>query len=519
MARESGIETEETPRPPLLEPEVLARPKDVELDPLVREQGLPEKEDGRFMDRWPLDRARELGETVVRRDGLKRLQEGTDEFGEWRALRHEVSRHRDGTGDEVTIATSAATAEREKRRAEKLENRAVVEEDVADGFAAEAKEAEDERLALPAALRGSRADIWLWAVAKFVLFAVDILVLHQALRLTIGTDFEHWLTAGMIGAGVVVLGDIVGWAVAAGTVRQKGSFRPPAERVAIATALIALLAVWFFVALGAFRADALSKLAELEEVTTASTGFFTLAQILFFVGAAACCFSFTARSDGRSLRRRQGQAEGKEKDYRQKSTRMRDLAEEADRASSDAPISCQAAEARRASREAVAQAQAELDRQQAKYLKPLLESEYLNRRAEVEAGLRFWSIEEGRQLIVRGRQQLSRLLHPALLLAAVVAAAAFIATHSGVIAGTAGLSVLLAIYVGIFVSAKPDQPQAPSDDEPPLEGFTAVVRETPLPPDSKRATEIELMVPQAAGSGRNGSGPEPGAGRESDPDA
>lgn len=515
---------DEDPRPQLLEPEVFAKPKPVELDPVVREQGLPEKEDHRFMDRWSLDRARDLGERVVRRLGLERLQEGTEEFGEWRALGHEVRRYQEGADDAVEIATADDRTAEQARRAEAREARAVVEEDVADGFEQKAKEAQEKRMELSAALRGSAADLVLWILAKLVLFAVDILVLHQALDLTTGSSFEHWATAGLIGAGVVVVGDVVGWALAAGTVRGRGTFRRPAEQVAIATALVVLLAVGFFVAMGTFRADSLVEQARLDEISISSPGFFTLAQILFFVGAAASCFSYIARSEGRELRGRHKRELEREAEYRTKASKLREAAEEAWAAMGEAPIRKKAAEARQAAREAAALAQAERDRQQAKYLTPLLDAEYLARRAEVESGLRFWTVGQEGQTAPREGLGLSRLAHPGLIVAALAAAVTFIATSSGVIAGTVGLSVLVAIYVGLLAAGKPDEgPAGGPVEEDSSQAFVADVRAEPLPMGSNRASEIEGMVPLSEAD-RNGDGSGPssnGAGAEDEapPDA
>src|SRR3954451_19672258 len=101
MAVEAKVHESQNGEASILEPEVLAKAKDVEVDPVVREQALPEKQDDRFMDRWTLDWARDLGERVVRRLGLQRLQEGTEGFAEWRALGHEVRRLQQDSDDEV----------------------------------------------------------------------------------------------------------------------------------------------------------------------------------------------------------------------------------------------------------------------------------------------------------------------------------------------------------------------------------------------------------------------------------
>jgi hypothetical protein len=502
MAVKSRVEGSTNGKPALLQPEALAKAKEVEVEPAIREQGLPEKQDDRFMDRWTLDWAHDLGERVVRRLGLQRLQEGTEKFGDWRALGHEVRRRQEDSDDAVEIATSDPRISEQARRATVCEARAVVEEDKADGFAKKRQAAEDERMALPPALRGSRSDIFLLVLASAVLFAVDILILHQALALLTGSNEEHWVTAVLLGAGVVVIGDVVGWALAAAMVRGRGTFKAPAERVAIAIAMLVLLTIFFFVALGIFRADSLDKLAKMDGLPVSSPGFFTLAQILFFVGAAACCFSYIARADGRLLLRRFKEARKDEKSYRDKAAKLRDEAERAHREVGEAPIRRRAAEARLASREAVAAAQAERDRLQAEYLKPLLEVEYLNRRAEVEAGLRYWTFTRIREVAFNFRS-LAWLLHPGLTLAVLTAGVTYAATSSVTFTATAGLSVLLAIWVGRLVSGAGKEPESSSEVEIVEQDYVADVRDKPLPKESPRATEIERLgrrSPADAGS-------------------
>jgi hypothetical protein len=494
MAVKSRAEETTNGKPTMLQPEALAKAKEIEVDPVVREQGLPEKQDDRFMDRWTLDWARDMGERVVRRLGLRRLQEGTEDFGEWRAQGHEVRRRQEDSADKVEIATSDAHIAEQKRRAEVGEARATLNEDRADGYAEKAKSAEEGRMALSPALRGSRADIYLLTVASVVLFAVDILILHQALGLVTGSDWEHWLTAGLLGAGIVVIGEIVGWAAAAAVVRGRGKFEVPAEKVAIAIALIVLMTILFFVALGIFRADSLSELAKIDGLPTSSPGFFTLAQILFFVGAAASCFSYIARTDGRLLLNQFKEAVKDEKERRDEAIKYRDEAEQAHRAVGEAPIRRKAAEARLASREALVAAQAQRDRQQAKYLKPLLEVEYLTRRAEVESGLRYWTFARGRQVALRLRS-FAWILHPGLTFAVLTAGVTYAAMGKIEIAVTAGLAVLLAIWMGRLVSRSGDE----KDDESPApeiveEVYVAQVRPEPLPKDSPQATEIERLV-------------------------
>lgn len=513
MAVETKSEESRNGQATMLRPEAMGKAKDVQVDPVVREQGLPEKDDHRFMDRWTLDWARDLGERVVRRLGLKRLQEGTEGFGEWRALGHEVRRRQEDTEDKVEIATSDSRVTTEAEHVEIFEAREKLEEDRADGYEIKAKAAEETRTGLTPAMRGGRADVYLLVAASAVLFAVDILILHQAFGLLTGADWEHWGTAGLIGAGVVVIGEVVGWALAAAMVRERGTFKAPAEKVAIAISLVVLLTVLFFVSLGIFRADSLDQLAELDKVPVASPGFFTLAQILFFIGAAACCFSYIARADGRLLLAQLKEALEKEKDHRRKAADNRVKADQARREVGQAPIRRQAAEARLASREKVAEAQAKRDRQQARYLKPLLEAEYLSRRAEVESGLRYWTFVRS-QVTLRLRS-LAWILHPGLTFALLTAVVAYIAMDSVAIAGTAGFSVLLAIWIGRLVSGGTHESAPASEAKVSEEAYVADVRSAPLPQESDQATEIERLVRRRQGD-RNGDS-ESAAGHGADP--
>lgn len=500
----------------ILRDEALAKAKDVEVDPVVREQGLPEKEDERFMDRWTLDWARDLGERVARRLGLRRLQEGAEEFGEWRALGTDVRHHRESSDDRVTIATTEARVKKATKRAEVCEARATLAEDRAEGYKKIAETAEEGRMEISPALRGSRADVWLLVIASAVLFAVDILILHQALGLLTGSDEEHWLTAILLGAGIVVVGEMVGWALAAAMVRDRGKFEAPAERVAIAVAMLVLLTILFFVALGVFRSESLEELAKLDGLSISSPGFFTLAQILFFLGAGACCFSYIARLDGRLLSKQLKQAIKDEKEQRDTAAHWQEEAELAHQVVGDAPIQHQAAEARLASREAAAAAQAKRDRQQAKYLKPLLEVEYLARRAEVESGLRYWTFSRVAQVDLRLRS-LAWILHPGLTFAVLTAGVTFAALGNVAIAATAGLAVLLAIWMGRLVSKREEKPEEAASAESASEDYVAQVRAKPLPKDSPQATEIERLV-RRGDQDRNGgseSGANGGPGRRS----
>jgi hypothetical protein len=478
-------------RPETLRPEALAKAKEIEVEPVVREQLIPEKGDHRFMDRWPLVWARTLGERVIRARGLERLQQGVGELGEWRALSNEVKLREHGIEDAVDIATAESRVEAEKGRAERCNERAKVEDDVADGFKEVAENADAERMQLVPALRGAAFDAWLWVIAQFVLLTVDVFVLHQALELTPGTDLEHWLTSSLIGAGVVVVGDVLGWGFGASMIKHKGVVEAPRERAAMPLVLVTLLAIWFFVALGTFRGESLETLAKLDELTIPRPGFFALAQILFFVGSAGACFSFIARQEGRRFLRLGKEAAAEERKYRGKANQLREQAEQALKAVGEAPIRRKAAEARRAERQAAAEAQAKMDRQQAKYLKPLLETEYLARRGEVESGLRYWTLEQTRRITTRV-ELLGWILHPGLTLSVLAAAAVWVATHNGAVAGTVGLSVLVAMAMVRMFATPASSPELEPNAEP--TDFFAEVREGALPEDDSRASEIERLV-------------------------
>lgn len=441
-----GLQAEDA-RPSLLQPQVMPTAKPVSIEPRLKAQALPEKDDHRFFDRWMLDWARELGERAVKIEALQKLADAGRAFAKWRSLRHAVVAERENAEDIQTVASTDSKVKKAEDEVTRCEARAVAEDRRAADYDREAKAATKARTALPPALRGSKTDVALVLLGNVVVFAVDLVVLHLALGLTTGSNREHWITAATMGAGAVLIGDVLGWLAAVGTIRADGTFRRPSWHFMVLVAVLSAAALWFFANLGTFRAESLQELARRDGLHIANPGFFTIGQALFFAGSALLCFSYSARRNGRELLRHQEERQTQRDVHRAKAEAFRHKAEQARQLADDAPIRRDVAIARVHSRAQIAEAEAKLDLQQGEYLAELGEPEYLKHRADVEVGTRYWRIvEESRTAL----SQAVKKSDPAraALAALLTAAAVFIVAGSLVAASLSGFVVAVALIRG-----------------------------------------------------------------------
>jgi hypothetical protein len=383
----------EDPRPTDLRSQEIPTATLTSLPPRAREQALPEKDDDRFFDRWVVDKAQDLGMRAVKRPAVKRLQDATQAFAEWRSLRHKPAATRTTMDDRVLVASTDEAIGEAEAEAERLTHKAAIAESRSEICDAEVEAVAKERSALRPALRGGGPDIGLVVLANFVVLAVDVFIIHLALGRIPGDPREFWYTALTMGAGAVVIGDVLGWMAAAGTVRKDGTIGRPARSSIVAVAGLLVLAVWFFVELGEFRAEALLTIGKRDELEFGDPNFFTIAQILFLLGAAAASFSYVARSHGRELLDRHGKALKQRDVHRGDAASLRNRAELARATAAAAPRLRKRAQERIKAHEQIAKDDAALDIKQGKYLQALIDPEYARERADVESGVRFWQFE------------------------------------------------------------------------------------------------------------------------------
>lgn len=392
-AGESRSSTED-PRPSVLRPQAMPTAEVPSMTPRLREQALPEKGDDRFFDRWAVDKARDLGARAVRRPALEKLREAVSAFAEWRSLRHGPAVERENMADRSLVASTPAKIVKAKEEAERLSASADEAKEKADRHEAQVQEAAEEISSLRPALRGTEWDILILLLANVVVFVVDIFIIHAALGRIPGNEQEYWLTAIVMGAGAVVVGDVLGWIAGVGAIRKDGSIGRPGKPAIAAIAGLLILSVWFFVKLGDFREFAIVAEAKSNGVLLEDPTFFTSAQILFLLAAAVVCFSYVARRNGRELLRWHQDLRDELDGYRTEVKSLRRLAEQARLTAAEAPVLCMQAEERIAARERIAKGAAEHDRKQGAYLKTLVVSEYMKERADVESGVRYWQFEQ-----------------------------------------------------------------------------------------------------------------------------
>lgn len=386
-------ESSEDPRPERLRPQAMPKAEPIVIEPKVREQALPEKDDDRFFDRWAVDKARELGANAVKRSGLERLRDAVRGFATWRSLRHVPAAERESLSDRALVESTPERIRKAEAEAQLLNKTASEAESRFERCNHDVEEAEKGRVALPPPLRGSPGwDFNMLALSNGVVFLVDLFVINIALQTIPGETLEFWITAGTMGAGAVVVGDVLGWMAAAGSVGRDGSLhRPKGPTIATIAALL-ILAVWFFIELGEFREVGLEGKEEEFGIDLGNPNFFTLAQILFLVTTAVSNFAYLARRKGRELNERADEKRKELSRLEKAAESLRRQAESAERVAAEAPALCRAAEARIASRERVAEGDAEVDLKQGEYLASLIDSEYMAERASAEIGTGYWDM-------------------------------------------------------------------------------------------------------------------------------
>jgi hypothetical protein len=364
------------------------------ISPRLREQALPEKDDDRFFDRWAVDKARELGARAVRRPALDKLKEAVKSFAEWRSLRHTPAVERENMADHSLVASTPARIEKAEKEAVRITASIGAAEEKAERCERRVQEAAGELSTFRPALRGTEWDLPILLLANAVVFAVDIFIIHAALGRIPGNDQEYWLTAITMGAGAVVVGDVIGWIAGVGAIRKDGSIARPG-RPAIATiAGLLILSVWFFVELGDFREFAIVTEAHKNGVLLKDPSFFTLAQTLFLMAAAVSCFAYVARRNGRELLRIHRDLKEEYDGHEVELKSLRNRVESAQQVATEAPVMCKQAEERIAARKRIAKGNAAQDRKQGEYLRTLIVPEYMKERADVESGVRYWQFEQ-----------------------------------------------------------------------------------------------------------------------------
>lgn len=492
---------EEDPRPDVLRLQELPRAEGKTLPPRSREQALPEKDDDRFFDRWVVDKARALGSRAVRQPALEKLKQTVRAFAEWRSLRHAPAAEHQSQSDKELVASTPERIDNLEARATGFEAKAEETRREATRYQAEV----DERAArideLRPALRGSAADLPLTACANLAVFGVDFYIIQVALETLPGTPETHRFTAAMLGAGAVVVGDILGWMAAAGSFRQDGSIQRPRPAAIAFVASLLILAVWFFGELGDFREAGL-KAAENRGAVFGDPTFFTLAQILFLIASAVSSFAYVGRRTGRELQATHATAVKQLKDLQKKVESLQTKARDARQAAAEAPALRLAAEERIRSRERIAAGQAERDLKQGEYLESLVVPEYMRERAAVESGIYRWLFGDGEEQ-----------LHVAQL-GSVVAIVATLA--AGGIAYWVMESALISIITGVIVAAAFALALASRNER--TEGgrsWKAIAQMVPSArKGNERATDIErLVTADSIDPAQNGNGNGNGRGK------
>jgi hypothetical protein len=495
-SRTEAFREPEDIRPSLLRPEVMPAAKAVSVEPRLRQQAIPEKTDTRFRDLWARDLARALGERAVRREIIReRLVPAIRGLAEWSALRHEVDAERESVDDHQEVATAEAKIKEADSETKRRDAEAEEEAQKAERYEQEAKVAAERRTALRPALRGSWWDWALLLLGNAVVLAVDVFVLHLGLALTIGSNGEHWITALLMGAGAVVVCDVLAWIAAAGTIRADDTFKHPPWQVLAAIAALSAVAVWFFVDLGDFRGASLQAQAHRDGLQIANPSFFTLGQVLFLIGAAVLCFSYFARRPGRELLRRQRETRKQCDIHLENVKRLHREAEEVRRVAAEVPVRRDAAAARIKARGRIAKAAAQLDRQEGVYQGDWVVVESEVPRADVEIGRHYWFVNGESQAETRTRAtdriKPVRIGLPALL----ASAATLIVAGSLAAAAITGLAVAAALILGARGRG------ASETDERVVKRDLARAFKAEIEPTSTgggRASDIDRLVPLAS---------------------
>jgi uncharacterized protein YlxW (UPF0749 family) len=467
----------------------MSKAEPITMEPRIREQALPEKDDDRFFDRWAVDKAGELGARAVKRVALDKLREAIRGFAEWRSLRHAPAAERESMEDRALVASTPERIEKARAEASQLAERAAEAERKAAESDRELEDADDRMSTFRPALRGSDWDFVLTLLANVVVFAVDLFVIHVALGRIPGNDWEYWLTSGTMGAGAVVVGDSLGWMTAAGSVRKDGTLRRPGGVTIGSVAGVMVLAVWFFVQLSKFREFGLDAFAEQEKVTLGEPTFFMTAQILFLIAAAIVCFAYVARRSGRELLREQGQLEDEREDLEEEAKTLRAQAEQARRTAAEAPALRRAAEERILARERIAAGDAAHDLKQGEYLESLIEPEYMKERADVESGVSGWRVDGGEEAF--GASWTVRL---GFAIVATLGAGALAFWVVGGVPAVVFTSLIVAVAFAVaFLGGGDSDEASESRRERPLQYVARLVASARK--GSERATDIEELVP------------------------
>lgn len=502
MEPEGGFEGSgqpEDPRPWALRPQEMPPAAGKPMPPRVREQALPEKDDDRFFDRWVVDKARALGGRAVRPPAVAQLKKAVRSFAEWRSLRHHPAAEQQSLADRALVASTEERVKNAQVEAQQLKANAEAAEREAGRYGREAEIAEEKLDEMRPAMRGSSWDFLLTLSANGVVFGVDIFVIRVALERIPGTPKEQWFTALLLGGGAVVVGDVLGWMAAAGSIRRDGSIRRPSPTSIAFIAIILILAVWFFGQLGDFREFGLDAAAKQDGTKLGDPTFFTIAQILFLLSAAVVCFAYVGRRAGREQIFTRQVALEKQRKRAAEASALQQRAEVAERVAAEAPALKAAAEERIRSRERIAEGRIEHDLKQGEYLENLVDPEYMRERAGVESGINFWQFvsEQGPWGGGEGNAVALRLIPAVATLLA--GGLAYLIVDSVLIAVVTG--VIVAIAFGLALWGKGPEKQQ--------DGARRYIAEMLVAARNRRerATDIEQLIPTGrrdAGS-RNGS--------------
>lgn len=389
---------DEDPQPEVLRPQEMPRAEGKKLPPRAREQALPEKDDDRFFDRWVVDKAKALGNRAVRPPGVAQLKQAVRGFAEWRSMRHAPEAEQQSLEDRALVAATEERIKNAEAEAAQLESSAEEAELEAARKAREAELADDKLTDLRPALRGSAWDFMLTLAANGVVFGVDIFVIRVALERIPSTPKEQWLTALLLGGGAVVVGDVLGWMAAAGSIRRDGTLRRPTRTTIAFVTIMLVLAVWFFGQLGDFREFGLEVTAKKDGTTLGSPTFFTTAQILFLLASSVVSFAYVGRRTGRELQLSRQTANEEREERQAEAKKLRERAKVERRLAAEAPALRAAAAKRIESREKIAEDRALRDIKQGEYLESLIDPEYMRERAGVESGIHFWQFEHSLRL-------------------------------------------------------------------------------------------------------------------------
>jgi hypothetical protein len=498
----------EDPQPSALRPQEMSKAAAAEIKPRIRNEALPMKDDDRFFDRWVVDKARALGRRAVRQPALEKLIKTVHAFAEWRSLRHGPAAERESFSDRELVASTNERIKNAEAEAEQLNAGAEDVEQAASLQLREVEETEEGISRLRPALRGSAWDFPLVMLANLVVFGIDFFIIQVALETIPGTAEQHRLTAIGLGAGAVLVGDVLGWIAAIGSIRRDGVLHRPAPAVTALVSGLLLLAVWFFGELGEFREFGLASAQEANGADLGEPTFFTIAQILFLLAAAATCFAYVGRRAGRELHGELESARTKHAKLEGEARSLREKAKAARRRATEAPALRKAAEERIRMRVQIAKGKARHDLKQGEYLESLVVPEYMHERAGVESGIGTWEREDAGPRIAR----------LGLTPAASVAIAAVATLAVGGLAYLVVSSLLISIVSAAIAATALALVLTGDGDQEPGRSLRYIARLVAAAQrGSQRATDIERLVPlDEDGTPHDANGSQNGNGRPHD---